>query len=176
MNCEHLQENLYEYLDGSLSTSEKAAAERHLSGCLVCREAVRRESQLARSLSSRLEQAVETIALDSVARRGLATAVERKIAESREGPLVLFWSRLAWPFATAAAILMVAIWMGRHFVAGQKSHLVTARIPTPADNGEVLIHVSYSVPDYTFRKQGNLVIDALTCDTVVTDGALLVKK
>jgi anti-sigma factor RsiW len=176
MNCEHLRENLHEYLDDSLSPSEKAAAERHLSGCSVCREAVRRESQLAKSLSSLLAQAVEEVALDPVARRGMAMALGRKMAESRERPLVLLWSRLALPFATAAVILMVAIWMGRHFVAGQKSHLVTARIPTPADNGEVLIHVSYSVPDYTFRKQGNLVIDALTCDTVVTDGALLVKK
>jgi len=106
----------------------------------------------------------------------MATAVERKIAQSREPPLVSFWSRLALPFATAAAILMVAIWMGHHFFAGQNSHLETARVPAPADNREVLIHVSYSVPGYTFRKEGNLIIDALTCDTLVEDGALLVKN
>jgi hypothetical protein len=46
-----------------------------------------------------------------------------------------------------------------------------ARVPAPADNREVLIHVSYSVPGYTFRKEGNLIIDALTCDTLVEDGA-----
>jgi anti-sigma factor RsiW len=176
MNCEHLRENLYEYLDDSLSRSEKAAAERHLSGCPVCREAMRRESQLARSLSSRLEQAVGTIALDSVARRGMATAVERKIAGSGERPVVLFWSRLAWPFATAAVILMVAIWMGLHLVVGQNSHSEMARLPAPGGHREVLIHLSYSVPGYTFRKEGNLVIDALTCDTLVADGALLMKN
>ncbi len=176
MNCEHLREILYDYLDDSLSPSGKAAAEKHLAGCPFCREAVRRESQLAQSLSSRLEQAVETVALDPVARRGLAKAVERKIAESRERPLVLLWSRLALPFATAAVILMAAIWMEHHFVAGQNSHLETARVPTPADNREVLIHVSYSVPGYTFRKEGNLVTDALTCETLVADGALLMKN
>ncbi len=176
MNCEHLRENLYEYLDDALSTSEKAAAERHLSGCPVCREAVRRESQLARSLSSRLEQAVATVALDSVARRGLTTAVERELAESRERPLVLFWSRWAWPFATAAVILMAAIWMGLHFVGGQNSHSEMARLPAPGGHREVLIHLSYSVPGYTFRKEGNLVMDALTSDTLVADGTVLMKN
>ena len=176
MNCEHLRENLYDYLDDSLSPSGKAAAEKHLAGCPACREAVQRESQLAQSLFSRLEQAVETVALDSAAQRRMATAVERKMAEPRDRPFVLFWSRLAWPFATAAVILMVAIWTGRHFVAGRNSRLETARIPAPADNREVLIHVSYSMPSYTFRKEGNLVIDALTSDTLVADGALLVKN
>jgi predicted anti-sigma-YlaC factor YlaD len=176
MKCEHLREIIYDYLDNSLSPSGKAAAERHLAGCLACREAVQRESQLAHSLFSRLEQAVEAVSLDAVAQCRMATAVERKIAEPRERPLVLFWSRLALPFAAAAVILMVAIWMGRHFVAGQNSHLETARIPTPADKREVLIHISYAVPGYTFRKEGNLVIDALTCDTIVADGALLVKN
>jgi anti-sigma factor RsiW len=176
MNCEHLRENLYDYLDGSLSPSGKAAAEEHLARCLACRQAVQRESQLAQSLFSRLEQAVETVALDSLTRRRMATAVERKIAQSRERPFVLFWSRLALPFAAAAAILMAAIWMGLHFVAGQNSHLQTARLPRPAGNREVLIHLSYSVPAYTFRKEGNLVVDALTCDTIVADGALLVKN
>lgn len=176
MNCEHLRETLYDYLDDSLSPSEQAAAERHLAGCLVCQEAVRRESQLAQSLFSRLEQAVETVALDPAAQRGMATAVERKMAASRDRPLVLFWSRLALPFATAAVILMAAIWMEHHFIARRNSHLETVRILTPADNREVLIHVSYSVPGYTFRKEGNRVIDALTCDTLVADGTLLVKQ
>ena len=73
-------------------------------------------------------------------------------------------------------ILIVAIWMGHHFFAGRNSHLEMARMPAPADNREVPIHLSYSVPGYTFRKQGNLVIDALTCDTLVADGALLMKN
>ena len=176
MNCEQLRENLYDYLDGSLLPSEQAAAERHLAGCLVCREAVRRESQLAQSLSRRFEQAVETVALDPVTRRGMAAAVERKVAGSRERPPVLFWRRLALPFAAAAVMLMAAIWMRHHFVAGPNSHLETARLPAPSDNHEVRIHVSYSVPGYIFRKEGHLVIDALTCNTLVADGALLVNN
>ncbi len=170
MNCEHL--NLYDYLDDSLSPSRKAAAEKHLAGCPACREAVRRESQLAQSLFSRLEQAVETVALDPAAQRVMATAVERKIAQDRERPLVLFWRRLAWPLAAAAVILMAALWMEHHFVAEQNPHAQTARLPARADHREVLIHLSYSVPGYTFRKEGNLVVDALTCDTLVADGTL----
>jgi anti-sigma factor RsiW len=174
MNCQHL--DLYGYLDDSLSPSEKAAAQRHLSGCRVCRQAVRRESQLASSLSSRLEQVVETVALDPLARRGMAMAVGRKIAQSSQRPLVPLWSRLALPLVTAAVMLMAAIWMGRYFVAGQNSHLDTAYIPTLANDREISIHVAYSAPGYTFRREGNLVIDALTHDTWVADGALLVKN
>lgn len=176
MNCEHLRKNLYDYLDDSLSVSDKAAAERHLAGCPLCREAVRQESQLAQFLSRRFEKTVEAVALAPLARRGMAMALERKLTTCRPRPLISFWSRLALPFATAAAILLVALGLHHHFLTAPPPHSETARLPGLAENREVLVHISYSVPGYTFRKEGNRVIDALTCDTVVADGALLVRN
>jgi anti-sigma factor RsiW len=171
MNCEHMQENLYDYLDDSLSPSEKAAAEKHLAGCAACAELVRREAQFAHSLSGGLEQAVANVALDAVAQRNMAGMLERKTSATREHASVSFWSRFALPFAAAVVILFVAFGLKHHFTAGQNSHLLTS-VPLPA-NGDVLVHISYCAPAYTFRKEGNLVIDALTCDAQVTDGALI---
>jgi anti-sigma factor RsiW len=176
MNCKYLRENLYEYLDGSLSASERAAVERHLADCPACREAVRRESQLARSLSGGFEQAVGAATLDSAARRRMARAVERKIADSGEQPLLLFWRRLALPFAAIAMVLVVVVWMERHFVSGKNSLLVVERASIPDSNREMHIHFSYSVPGYTFRRNGNQVVDALTSETVVVDESFAEKN
>jgi len=176
MKCEHLQEILYDYLDDSLSPSERAAAERHLAGCLACREAVQRECQLTQALTSRLEQAVETVALDPIARRNLAAAVGRKMAESREQPRVSWWHRWVLPLAATAVILTITIWMGHHFAAEKNSPLQTARLPKPADDRATFVHLSYSVPGYIFRREGNRVVDALTSDAIVADGALEAKN
>jgi predicted anti-sigma-YlaC factor YlaD len=169
MNCEQVRENIYDYLDDALSPSRKAALEKHLAECLLCREAVRRETQLAQSLSTGLEQAVEAVSLDPTTRRGIARALERSIAEPRARPLALLWSRLALPLA-AAVLLLVAIWMGHHFVGGENSPLEMAHIAVPAADHRALVYLSYSVPAYTFQKEGDWVIDALTSDKLVADG------
>ena len=176
MNCERLRELLYDYLDNSLSRSDKAAVERHLAECLVCHEAVRRESRLAQSLSTRLEQAVETVTLDAPARRHMVSAVERELAHACERPPAWFWKRLALPFATAAVVLGVAIWLGYYFRAQENSHSVTERLRALDADRDVLMHLSYFVPRYTFQREGNEVIDALTSDTLVAEGALLVRN
>jgi anti-sigma factor RsiW len=172
MNCEQLRQILYDCLDGSLSPSMRSAAEQHLAGCAACRESVRQESQLAQSLSRRLDQAVETVVLDPVARRGMVRAVERQLAESGERPLFLFWIRLVLPFAAAAMVLLVALWTTHHSGAGRNPLLEAVRPPAPSGNRAVVIHLSCAVPAYTFRQEGNRVIDALTSDTVVADGTL----
>ncbi len=172
MNCEELRDNLFEYLDGSLAPANKAAVEKHLAGCRACREAVQRESRLERSLSRGLEQAVAPVTLDPVARHGLVAALERELAEPRERPRPWFWRWPAWPFASAAMILMGVGWLGHHFLAGQ--NLPSKTPPTLAHSREIPVHVTCAMPGYTFRKDGNLVLDALTSDTLAMDGVVLV--
>jgi hypothetical protein len=176
MNCQQLQECLYEYLDGSLSRSDTAAAQSHLTGCSACRAAVQRELQLAQSLSRQLEQSVESLSLDSNTRRAIAVTVKRKIAKTSERPPISLWSRLTLPFATATVILTAAILIGHHFIAGRDPHLETVPVAPQAGNGDVLVHISYSVPGYAFRKEGNLVTDALISDAHVEDGILVANK
>jgi len=173
MNCEHLRESLYEYLDDSLSPSEKAAAQRHLAECASCREAVRREQQLAHSLSSRFELAVQPLSLDPAAQRSMVAALSRKISPLPVRPPVSFWSRFALPLSAATAVLVLGIWMGRSFISGRDS---TAHVQPYAAERGVVVHISYSQPQYIFQKKGSMVIDSLVSDTRVADGAMVVNN
>jgi anti-sigma factor RsiW len=175
MNCERLQEILYDYLDDTLLAGEKASAEKHLLGCNACRQELQREVQLAQTLTNRLGQTAEKIALDDNAQRRMVKAVERSIASPSEHFFFSFWPRLAIPFAASGLVLIGAIWIGYRFFAGQ--HLPSNEpVSLTTSSREVPVHDSYAVPTYTFRREGGLVIDALTDDTRFMDGALLVKR
>jgi len=175
MNCEHLQENLYDYLDDILSSAEKAAAEKHLLSCSICREAVQRELFHAETISNQLRQAVEPVALGENAQRQMARAVQRSIAKSPERSPFSFWSRLAIPLAAAALILISASWLAHRVISGRTSNRST--VNSVAASAQVVpIHFSYSVPEYTFQKEGALVIDALTYERRSVDGALIARK
>ena len=176
MNCHSFQKRLYEYLDGGLSPAKNRAAERHLGRCDACREAVRREQEIAQFLSVGLQQSAEAVALDSALERRIAAALRREPASvTGGGPFNRFWPRFAWPLA-AAVFLIIAIPAGRHFFAGRTSLIEPARTVAGARPDPVLIHVSYGVSTYTFLREGNMVTDALTCDTRVENGSLLVRN
>lgn len=175
MNCEHLQEILYDYLDDTLSPAEKASAEKHLLGCSPCRQALQREVLLARTLSDRLGQVVEKIALDTNAQRRMGRAVQRRIAKPSEPLLFSCWRRLAVPVVASGLVLIGAIWVGYPFFSGQHSNS-NSPVSLTTSSREVPVHDSYAVPTYTFQREGGLVIDALTDDTRSMDGALLVKR
>jgi hypothetical protein len=66
--------------------------------------------------------------------------------------------------------MISAIWLGRGLIRPGDS---SATISVASVGIEVPVHVSYSAPRYTFRRQGAMVVDALTPDTRVADGTLL---
>lgn len=199
MNCGHFQENLYDYLDDTLSPSEKAAAEEHLLQCSACQQAVQSELLLARTLSTRLTQAVESINLDSNARKGITRAALQTLGREEPRPhrslvsLLLgrrqpvrdgfqssvepgSWQRrLVLPFAAAVLVTIGGLWLGRQFLSERSaSHDPTGSMAVT--DQAVSVHVFCSVPTYSFQREGNMVVDALTYDTRSMDGALLEKK
>jgi predicted anti-sigma-YlaC factor YlaD len=176
MSCDYLRENLFEYLDDSLLPPDQAAVEKHLAECPQCRAAVQRESKLGRAISSGMEQAVRAVTLDGVDRRRMARAVERELGGFREQPLVLFWKRVAWSLVAAAILLVAGIWMRLHFMPGKDLPRETVSHSTHAGTQEIFVSVSYPVPRYTFRTEGNRVVDALTFETVVAEQGLAVKN
>jgi anti-sigma factor RsiW len=169
MNCRRFQHRLYEYLDGSLSPGAQAAAERHLSGCAGCRQALLAERQIAQSLSDKFRRTTESLQLPpEVQRRVLAALAEQRDARAEEPGSAFAWGRLAWPVGLAASVLLLA---GVFFLArGPKWHTAPAQ-PRLAE-GEVSIQLSYVVPIYTFRREGGYVIDALTYQTNVVNERL----
>ena len=176
MNCRGFQKRLYEYLDGTLSSARSVAAEKHLGGCRACREAVREEQEVAQFLSARLQQSAEAIALDPGLEGRIARTLRQKPASvGDDRPLNRLWPRFAWPLA-AAVLSIVAILAGRFFFAGRVSQPQTVSIKGGARQSDVIIHVSYGVPTYTFRREGNVVTDAITYDTRVENGSLFVRN
>jgi anti-sigma factor RsiW len=170
MNCRRFQHRLYEYLDGTLSPGAKAAAERHLSGCAACREALRAERQVAQSLSDNFRQTTDSLQLPpEVQRRVLAALADKRRAPVGELVGVFTWGRWAWPVGLAASVLLL--------LAGVFLYVRAPRPQTgPAQprlaGGGIQVQFSYIVPTYTFRQEGGYVVDALICQTNVVNERL----
>jgi len=171
MNCRRFQHRLYEYLDGTLSREAQAAAERHLSGCAACREALSAERQVAQSLSDKFRRTTNSLRLPpEVQSRVLAALANPRGARDGDQGRVFWWPRLAWPLAVGAPVLIALAWAflgvldpGPQPAPPAQPHLAA---------GEVSIQLSYVVPIYTFRQEGGLVIDALTYQTNVVNERL----
>ncbi len=197
MNCGKFQESLYEYLDSTLPPAEKAQAEAHLGACGACRELVQNEFRLAQVLSTRLEKAVESVALDADARSRIAKAVLQASGEEGAKPnrwllsLLLGRSgagrrgashaviqrpwRLAFPVFAAALVVIGGIWIShRLFPERVPNRQMPASLA--ASDGATSVHVACSVPAYTFQAEGDLVIDALTRETVSMDVPLVAER
>ncbi len=170
MNCRRFQNRLHEYVEGTLSAGTQAAADRHLARCIACRQAVGQEQQLAQILSERLRQGTETLALHPQIRRRIVTALESIPATDRES-IACLWSRLARPLGIAVALLLIATFLLINFFSGARVH-ETARPDSGDIHSAVSIEVSYLVPTYKFSKEGNLVVDTLSYETVVASGTL----
>jgi anti-sigma factor RsiW len=170
MNCRRFQNEIYEYLDGSLSRRAQAAAERHLSACAACRQMVSEQRRTARSLSDKFRTATDSLQLPpEFGHRVLAALAAEHSASNEQDGIVLFWRRLAWPLAAAASGLLLLA--GFFFFVRPPGPGVPRSQPHVAKN-EVSIHLSYVVPIYTFRREGGFVIDALTYQTNVIDQRL----
>jgi anti-sigma factor RsiW len=170
MNCGRFEREIYEYLDGSLSPRAQAAAERHLSGCAACREALIQERQTARYLSVKFRRATDSLQLPpQFGHRVLAALAEEQDAPDTQQGIVLFWRRLAWPLAVAASGLLLLA--GFFFLVRPPGPGMPHSQPHVAEN-EVSVHFSYVMPIYTFRREGGFVIDALTYQTNVIDERL----
>ncbi len=172
MNCPQFQDLLFEYLEGSLAPAIRDSADAHLSSCPACRQAVRQQTQIARSFSRGFQQAAQTLALrPDIQRRVLAALQAEPVPLPGQAGVLAWWQRLVWPVAiTAALLLATALMTGVPFssrvsvIPPMRSARRDAPAPTP-----VSIRLSYCVPTYTFRQNGNTVIDSLTCNPRVVD-------
>ena len=170
MNCHGFQHRLYEYLDGSLSPGAKAAAERHLSGCAACRQALRAERQVAQSLSGKFRRETDSLQLPpEVQRRVLGALADQRGNPGEEHRSVFAWFRLAWPASLAGLVLLLLAGI-LLFPRGRMAH--TGPSQPHFAGGGVSIQLSYVVPIYTFRQEGGSVVDVLTYQTNVVNERL----
>ena len=102
----------------------------------------------------------------SVSRQVLTALADEHIADQElQGPFS-WWRRLTWALPVAACLLLILggwVWLLRGTGPGG------ARLRQHLAERIVSVHFSYVVPSYTFRQEGNLVVDALTYQTNVVD-------
>ena len=107
------------------------------------------------------------------AHRVLAALADEHRALGEHPAVALFWRRLAWPLAVAASGLLL---LAGFFFLVRAPGLGTAH-PHPRSAGaEVTVQLSYVVPTYTFRQDGEFVIDALSYRTVVVNERLPARR
>ena len=170
MNCRRFQHRLYEYLEGSLSRGAQAAAERHLSGCVACRQALGAERETAQFMSGAFRRATDSLQLPAeVQHRVLAALAEQRPVRDQEQGSVFVWGRLAWPVALAASVCLL---LASLYLFPWDSSRQTGLAQPNLAGGDVSIQLSYVVPTYTFRREGGYVIDALTYQTNVVNERL----
>lgn len=181
MNCQSFQNELFEYVEGTLSTDEQAAADKHLASCDACRQAVEKEKRLARALSSRLQRSSESLALRPEIRRKILTAAREKAASpTMAKSIIRVWNHWLGLAAVPVSLLVVAaLLLVLHAYSTRRPPLsttitphdtipisVSVQNPQPA----VSVKLSYHLPTQQFHQEGNLVVDALVDETVVASG------
>ena len=173
MNCRRFQDRMHEYLEGTLSPATLAAARKHLVLCSACGQLLRQEQQLAQFLSHRLRQGAETLTLHPQVERHILAALAERIPPTDGKSIVWSWNRFAWPLSIAVSVLLiVTLPLLKHFSGARVNEKETARSDRRANHSAVSIQISYRVPTYKFRKEGDLVVDTLTYETVVANETL----
>ena len=143
-------------------------AEEHLSACAACRQMVSQERRSAQSLSDKFRRTTGSLHLPpEFGHRVLAALADERRAPDEQQGIALFWRRLAWPLAAAASGLLL---LAGFFLFVRAPGPGTAH-PYSAGEG-VTVQLSYVVPTYTFRKEGEYVIDALSYHTNVVNERL----
>ena len=173
MNCRCFQNDLFEYLDGGLSRRAQAAAQRHLEQCDECHQTVHKLQRTAQFLSNRFRRDTESLTLSPRVQRRIMAAVEEKFASSAAIPFLPgFWRPLAW-LGAGVSLLLVTVFLatGFHFGALVR-HKETAQSFGGDSGAAISIRISYCDPTYTFRTEGNFVIDSLTCQPRIVEESL----
>jgi anti-sigma factor RsiW len=178
MNCKNAQENLHEYQDGALSAPEMGSLRRHLEECAACRQMVQREMEFARLTSCGLERAVNEVRLEPHARRRIAqVAVQKNLARCARHDVPSFWVRLGWQFAAAGAVVLVlGIGALQRFGSHPHSQPDPAHVSMPSGRTQILVNLNYFAPSYTFRWEGDTVVDCLVYEPRVAEASLTVKN
>jgi anti-sigma-K factor RskA len=172
MNCRSFQNQMFEYVEETLSADARATVERHLAGCDACRHAMQKEQQLARILAARLRQSSETLKLNPGIRHHVLAAARRNPASIKVSESLTcswgYWLRLA--AIPLCLLLIAALLLAIHFSHKSRPE-ITIKLPMPPvashpAQSPVSIQISYQIPTYKFQQEGNLVLDTLSYETV----------
>lgn len=178
MNCQSFQDELLEYVEGTLSTDAQALADEHLAACDACRLAVEKEKRLARTLSRRLQRSSETLVLRPEIRRHILVSSPQKVVPpTMAESLIRLWNYWLGLAAVPVSLLAVAtLLLVLHSYSTRRESILTTLtpnvpLPTPVavqnPPPTVSVQMSYHLPTHQFHQEGNVVVDTLMNETVV---------
>jgi predicted anti-sigma-YlaC factor YlaD len=172
MKCEQFLDLVYEYVEATLPSEVRAAADDHLSRCEICRDAVRSEEIMAQAIARELRRTAEALTLGPEGERRVLAAWQGR-PDPRLSWSVLFrsWRRWAWVAGAAACMLIAALLVGVFPPPGHNVEQVAKK--PPGSQTFVSVHSSYVVPVYYFSQEDGMVTDSLEYRTNIVDLTLL---
>ena len=170
MNCQHFQNELHEYVEGSLPPVRQRAADEHLNQCGACRQLLRQEQRVAQTLSQEFRQTTTGLMLPPDFQARLLIALHKEAAE-KVTPLPEpnpGWARFAWPVAIAACVLFTSFRLS-YFFPDAPTPEITDYKSAAVSPPDISVHFVYCEPTHVFRKDGNQIVDAIICEPRTVD-------
>jgi hypothetical protein len=174
MNCRRFQRNIFEYLEGSLSDSANSAAERHLEHCEACRHFAEKLDRTSRFLVDGFRLESEFIALTDDAKMRIKDSVGGKLTEAVGMNAIpgLFGRPWIW-LGPGIAIIALSIIL---FTRWQVRPVSPTSQRTAESLATISLRISYCEPTYTFRADGNFVVDSVNCHPCILEESLQVPR
>jgi anti-sigma factor RsiW len=83
MTCHEFEDDLHDYVDGTLPARAQQAAAEHAHGCPRCRNALQRAQALGHLLQQSLGSAAAPIAFSGAARQQMLARLQRELSPAR---------------------------------------------------------------------------------------------
>jgi anti-sigma factor RsiW len=173
MNCENFNDRLLEYLEGTLSAAEQAAAREHVQQCGACQQALARQEAFAKSIRHSFHLETQRLSLRPETRRNILNALKQPGSsptawENVQAFIAVLWRRPAW----AGAILLCLVLLtsgGRFYLSSAERS--SARGTVREDRMTCVIDVPIQTETRVYRRQNNMVVDAVVTENSVIDAS-----
>jgi anti-sigma factor RsiW len=176
MNCERFEERLYDYQDGALTPKDQAAAAEHLSQCQRCRELVQAEKAAAMNISKLLREKADRLTLSSRVQQEVLQILKRAPAQTRPFAALALLHRMLWPAAVATPILIAIAFLLLGPSRQASHHPESVRSGDGASQKAITVQSTLISATYTFRADGDHVVDLLEYKTNFVSGTILANK
>jgi len=168
MNCENFNDRLPEYLDEALSAAEKADASEHVQKCGDCRRALARHEAFAKSLRLSFNRETQGLSLRPETRRNIFSALEPRgvllTAWAYIRPFIeIIWRQPAWTGAFLLCLLLL--------ISGSIFYRHPMKNTVKGERNNYVINVPLQTEIYVYRRQNNLVVDAVVTGTSIADAS-----